>query len=125
MLKLHQGHSKLPNNDNVLQINPKANLSLDKLQTTFSSPSPVTQLFLPADIHPALAKWNPISGLTHKHNPRAGSDLRSYRLLRGYLQMQDFFLHSGNCTWGGKERRFLAAIFPYRIYENDGGRGLH
>ena len=104
MLKLCQGNSKPLNNDNVLQIKLKSNLSLDKLQTTFS-PSLVMAFFLPIDNHPTLANWNPKSALTHTHNPRIGSDLRSYLLLRGYLSMQEFFSPCTLATASGMERK--------------------
>lgn len=119
MLKLCQGNSKPLNNDNVLQIKLKPNLSLDKLQTTLFYPSLVMAFFLPIDNHPTLANWNPKSGLTHTHNPRIGSDLRSHLLLRGYLSMQEIFfpLHSGDCIWNGKEDcRQLLDTFLYRTY---------
>lgn len=104
MLKLCQGNSKPLNNDNVLQIKLKPNLSLDKLQTTLFYPSLVMAFFLPIDNHPTLANWNPKSGLTHTHNPRIGSDLRSHLLLRGY-QCKKFFFPCTLATASGMERK--------------------
>lgn len=112
MLKLYQRNYKPLTNDNVLQIKMKSNLNLDKLQTTFSSPSLVIPLFLPIDIHPTPAKGNPRSGLMHTHNPRVGSDLRNYLPLTGNLSMQEFcFLHSDNYIWDRKECKLLIDLF--------------
>lgn len=105
----------------------KSNLNLDKLQTTFSSPSLVIPLFLPIDIHPTLAKGNPRSELMHTHNPRVGSDLRNYLPLTGNLSMQEFcFLHSDNYIWDRKECKLLIDLFFLcRMYENDWERELY
>lgn len=64
-LKLYHRNFKPLNNDNVLQIKLKSNLNLDKLQTTFFSPSLVIPFFLPIDIHPTVVNWNPKCRLTH------------------------------------------------------------
>lgn len=68
----------------------KSNLNLSKIQITFFSPSLVIPFLLPIDIHPTVVNWNPKCGLTHTHNPRIRSDLRSYVLLRSYLSCNNF-----------------------------------
>lgn len=118
VLKLYHRNFKPLNNDNVLQIKFKSNLNLDKLQTIFFPPSLVIPFFLPIDIHPTVVNWNPKCGLTHTHNPRIRSDLRSYILLRSYLSCKNFLpLNSSDCIWNGKEDcRQLLDTFLYRTY---------